>query len=66
MSEGRRRFGGEDDVFGTCETGGIYWHGQTEMHSRLLDTDLEFRAVRMEIRFWLKLISFSRKRHLKL
>lgn len=36
MSEGRRRFGGEDDVFGTCETGGIYWHGQTEMHSRLL------------------------------
>ena len=23
-SEGRRRFGGEDDVFGTCETGGIH------------------------------------------
>ena len=45
MSEGRRRFGGEDDVFGTCETGSIYWHGQMEMHSRLLDTDLEFRGV---------------------
>lgn len=30
--------------FGACETGGIYWHGQMEMHSRLLDTDLEFRS----------------------
>lgn len=45
MSEGRRGCGGEDDVFGACETGGIYWHGQMEMHSRLLDTDLEFRGV---------------------
>lgn len=45
VSEGRSRFWGEDDVFGTCDAGGVYWRSQMEMHSRRLDTDLEFRGV---------------------